>query len=170
MIATGFETRVQIQQIVENQLPEYILSESPKASEFLKQYYISQEFSGGTVDIVDNLDQYLRLDNLTPEVITGQTFLSVGITSTSSSIQVDSTKGFPNQYGLFKIDDEIITYTGVTTNTFIGCVRGFSGITSYHADNAPGELVFSTSSAAAHTSGKLVYNLSSLFLKEFYIR
>jgi len=168
MIATGFETRVQIQQIVENQLPEYILSESPKASEFLKQYYISQEFSGGTVDIVDNLDQYLRLDNLTPEVITGQTFLSVGITSTSSSIQVDSTKGFPNQYGLFKIDDEIITYTGVTTNTFIGCVRGFSGITSYHADNAPGELVFSTSSATSHTSGKIVSNLSSLFLKEFY--
>ena len=168
MIATGFETRVQIQQIVENQLPEYILSESPKASEFLKQYYISQEFSGGTVDIVDNLDQYLKLDNLTPEVITGQTFLSESITSTSSTVNVTSTKGFPNQYGLFKIDDEIITYTGITTNTFTGCVRGFSGITSYHADNSPGELVFSTSSAASHTSGKIVYNLSSLFLKEFY--
>ena len=168
MIATGFETRVQIQQIVENQLPEYILSESPKASEFLKQYYISQEFSGGTIDIVDNLDQYLKLDNLTPEVITGQTSLSSDITSSSSTIVVSSTKGFPNQYGLFKIDDEIITYTGITTNTFTGCIRGFSGITSYHADNSPGDLVFSTSSAASHTSGKTVYNLSSLFLKEFY--
>ena len=168
MIATGFETRVQIQQIVENQLPEYILSESPKASEFLKQYYISQEFSGGTIDIVDNLDQYLKLDNLTPEVITGQTSLSSDITSSSSTIVVSSTKGFPNQYGLFKIDDEIITYTGITTNTFTGCIRGFSGITSYHADNSPGDLVFSTSSAVSHTSGKTVYNLSSLFLKEFY--
>lgn len=168
MIATGFESRVQIQQIVESQLPEFILSESPKASEFLKQYYISQEFSGGTVDIVDNLDQYLKLDNLTPEVITGQTTLSKSITSSSSIIEVASTKGFPNQYGLFKIDDEIITYTGITTNTFTGCIRGFSGITSYHADNSPGELVFSTSSASAHSSGKIVYNLSSLFLKEFY--
>jgi hypothetical protein len=168
MIATGFETRVQVQQIVENQLPEYILSESPKASEFLKQYYISQEFSGGTIDIVDNLDQYLKLDNLTPEVITGQTSLSEDITSINSIVTVTSTKGFPNQYGLFKIDDEIITYTGITTNTFTGCIRGFSGITSYHAVNSPGELVFSTSSAAAHTSGKSVYNLSSLFLKEFY--
>ena len=126
MIATGFETRVQIQQIVENQLPEYILSESPKASEFLKQYYISQEFSGGTVDIVDNLDQYLKLDNLTPEVITGQTSLSESITSTSSTVKVTSTKGFPNQYGLFKIEDEIITYTGITTNTFTGCVGSSS--------------------------------------------
>ena len=168
MIATGFESRVQIQQIVESQLPEFILSESPKASEFLKQYYISQEFSGGTVDIVDNLDQYLKLDNLTPEVITGQTTLSESITSSSSIVEVTSTKGFPNQYGLFKIDDEIITYTGITTNTFTGCIRGFSGITSYHADNSPGELVFSTSSASIHSSGKIVYNLSSLFLKEFY--
>ena len=168
MIATGFESRVQIQQIVENQLPEFILSESPKAAEFLKQYYISQEFSGGTVDIVDNLDQYLKLDNLTPEVITGQTTLSENITDTSSTIEVASTKGFPNQYGLFKIGDEIITYTGINTNTFTGCIRGFSGITSYHADNSPGELVFSTSSAESHTSGKIVYNLSSLFLKEFY--
>lgn len=101
MIATGFESRVQIQQIVENQLPEFILSESPKASEFLKQYYISQEFSGGPVDIVDNLDQYLKLDNLTPEVITGATSLSTSITSTSTVVVVNSTKGFPNQYGLF---------------------------------------------------------------------
>jgi hypothetical protein len=168
MIATGFESKVQIQQIVENQLPEFILSESPKAAEFLKQYYISQEFTGGTVDIVDNLDQYLKLDNLTPEVITGETSLSANVTSTDSTIQVTSTKGFPNQYGLFKIDNEIITYTGVTTNTFTGCIRGFSGITSYHADNAPGELVFSTSSSASHTSGAPVSNLSALFLKEFY--
>ena len=170
MIATGFESRVQIQQIVENQLPEFILSESPKASEFLKQYYISQEFSGGPVDIVDNLDQYLKLDNLTPEVITGATSLSSNITSTDSVVVVNSTKGFPNQYGLFKIDDEIITYTGITTNSFTGCIRGFSGITTYHADNSPGELVFSTSSSAAHTSGAVVSNLSSLFLKEFYTK
>ena len=164
MIATGFESKVQIQQIVENQLPEFILSESPKAAEFLKQYYISQEFTGGTVDIVDNLDQYLKLDNLTPEVITGETSLSANVTSTDSTIQVTSTKGFPNQYGLFKINDEIITYTGITTNTFTGCIRGFSGITSYHADNSPGELVFSTSLSASHTSGAPVSNLSALFL------
>ena len=49
-----------------------------------------------------------------------------------TQLVLSNTKGFPEQYGLLKIDDEIITYTGVTTNTFTGCIRGFSGITSYH--------------------------------------
>jgi hypothetical protein len=69
---------------------------------------------------------------------------------------------------LLKIDNEIITYTGITTNTFTGCIRGFSGITSYHAVSNQEELVFSTSKSSAHTSKSSVQNLSSLFLKEFY--
>ena len=168
MITTGIEKRVQVQQIIDSQLPEFVVSENPNALEFFKQYYISQEYRGGPVDLSDNLDQYLKLDNLTPEVIRGSTSLSAGITTASGTISVDSTKGFPNEYGLIKIDDEIITYTGVTTNTFTGCVRGFSGITTYHAPNDPGELVFSTSSAGIHTSGSNVQNLSALFLNEFY--
>ena len=133
MITTGIDARVQIQQILENQLPEFLLSENPKAVEFLKQYYISQEHRGGPTDLVDNLDQYLKLDNLTPEVIVGITSLSVGIGTTAAinSVNVSSTKGFPNKNGLFKINDEIFTYTGLTTNTFTGVTRGFSGITSY---------------------------------------
>ena len=62
----------------------------------------------------------------------------------------------------------MFTYTGLTTNSFTGCVRGFSGITTYHAENAPGELVFSTSSSATHKNDAVVVNLSSLFLQEFY--
>ncbi len=30
MITTGFDARVKVQQIVDNQLPEFLLSESPK--------------------------------------------------------------------------------------------------------------------------------------------
>ena len=107
MIGTGIEKRIQVQQVIESQLPEYILSESPKTVDFLRQYYISQEHRGGVVDISDNLDQYLKLDNLTPEVIVGVTTLSTGITTISETIEVSSTKGFPDQYGLLKIDDEI---------------------------------------------------------------
>ena len=170
MIRTGFEKRVKVQQIIESQLPEFILSESPKAVDFLKQYYISQEYQGGPTDFSDNLDQYLKIDNLTPEVISGSSTLSSDITTTSEvgTIEVSSTKGFPSQYGLFKIDDEIFTYTGLTTNTFTGCVRGFSGITSYRTDLNSEELIFSESSAATHSSGKNVENLSVGFLKEFY--
>ena len=168
MIQTGIESRVKIQDIVSNQLPEFVLDESPKAIDFLKQYYISQEYQGGPTDIVENLDQYLKLDNLTPEVVVGSTTLSSNIDTADTTITVPTTKGFPNQYGLLKIDDEIITYTGLTTNTFTGCVRGFSGITSYHADLNDEELVFSTSTTSSHSNGATIQNLSSLFLKEFY--
>lgn len=168
MIQTGFESRVKVQQVIENQLPNFILDESPNTAEFLKQYYISQEYQGGPIDIAENLDQYLKLDNLTPEVIVGFTELSTNISSSSGIVTVTSTKGFPQTYGLLKIDDEIITYTGITTNTFTGCIRGFSGVTNYHSNLNQEELVFSESISAFHNTGSSVQNLSSLFLKEFY--
>ena len=168
MITTGIDKRVKVQQIIENQIPEFLLSESPKAVDFLKQYYISQEYQGGVIDLTDNLDQYIKLDNLTPEVVVGETTLTSGITTSSNTINVTSTKGFPKEYGLFKINEEVISYTGLTTNTFTGCLRGFSGITTYHAENDPTELVFTDSIATNHEVDATVVNLSALFLKEFY--
>ena len=168
MIQTGFDTRIKVQQIIENQLPEFVIDENPNASEFLKQYYISQEYPGGTVDIVENLDQYLKIDVLTSGVINNTTTLYSGISSTSTNITVLSTKGYPQKYGLLNIGDEIITYTGIAGSTFTGCIRGFSGITSYHSPNNSEELVFSTSSGSSHNVGAAVTNLSALFLKEFY--
>ena len=131
MIQTGFETRIKVQDIVSSQLPNFILDESPKTVDFLKQYYISQENQGGPIDLSANLDQYLDLNNLTPEVVVDNTITSANVTSSDSIINVSSTKGFPKEYGLLKIDNEIISYTGITTNSFTGCIRGFSGISSY---------------------------------------
>ena len=168
MITTGIDKRVKVQQIIENQVPEFLISESPKAVDFLKQYYISQEYQGGVIDLTDNLDQYVKLDNLTPEVIVGETTLTSDITADTSIINVSSTKGFPKEYGLFKINEEIFTYTGITTNSFTGCIRGFSGITTYHSVNDPDELVFTDSVASNHDNDATVINLSALFLKEFY--
>ena len=168
MIKTGFETRVKVQQIIESQLPEFVLDESPKAVDFLKQYYISQEYQSGSSDITENLDQYLKLDNLTPEVVVDSASLSADITSSDTTIEVSNTKGFPQKYGLLKIDNEIITYTDTTATSFTGCVRGFSGITTYHSDENPGEVVFESTSASSHSSGVTIQNLSSLFLREFY--
>lgn len=168
MVQNGIESRVKIQQIITAQLPEFILDESPKVVDFLQQYYISQEYQGAPIDLGENLDQYLKLDNLTPEVIVGFTVLAEDIGNSSTTIFVESTKGFPKSYGLIKIDDEIITYTGITSTSFTGCIRGFSGITNYHQDLNYEELVFSESSSDTHSSGSTVQNLSSLFLKEFY--
>ena len=168
MITTGFDTRVKIQQIVENQLPEFALTESPKLSEFLKQYYVSQEYQGGPVDIIENLDQYINLNNLTSDVLSGITSVRTNISSTDKTIFVNTTKGFPKEYGLLKIDDEIITYTGITTNSFTGCVRGFSAISSYKDSLNPNELVFSSTNSESHNVNTKIENLSALFLKEFY--
>ena len=63
---------------------------------------------------------------------------------------------------------EIITYTGITTNTFTGCKRSFSGISKYNNPNSPGELIFESTKAKSHSAGSNVTNLSALFLKEFY--
>ena len=45
-----FDKRIKVNTIIENQLPEFILADFPKATEFFKQYYISQEFQGGSTD------------------------------------------------------------------------------------------------------------------------
>ena len=77
------------------------------------------------------------------------------------------TLGFPDSYGLLKINDEIITYTGITTFAFTGCVRGFVGVTSYQSDTNPEELVFESTSAESMIKEIEIQNLSSLFLKNF---
>ena len=168
MIGTGIDVRVKIQDIVSSQLPEFILSEAPLTDDFLKQFYVSQEFQGGAMDFAANLDQYLDINNLNETNIAGSFFLTQPLSETDDVVYVNTTKSFPNEWGLLKVDDEILTYTGVTTNTFTGVVRGFSGITSYHADDNPGELVFQSTEAASHAAEAPVQNLSTLFLKEFY--
>jgi hypothetical protein len=58
------DTRVKIGSIIQNQLPDFILEEYPLVSEFLKEYYNSIEGQGSTLDILQNIDQYLKIDEL----------------------------------------------------------------------------------------------------------
>jgi len=160
------EQRIKISSIIKNQLPEYVKEEFPLASEFLSQYYISQESQGSSYDIIQNIDKYIKIDNVSNLI--ESTTLSTEVDFFDTEIQVDSTAGFPSEYGLLKIDDEIITYTGITTNTFTGCVRGFSGVSSLKDSQKIDQLVFSTTDANSHSVGTIVENLSILFLKEFY--
>ena len=77
-----FDKRISVNTIIENQLPEFILADFPNATEFFKQYYISQEFQGGPNDLINNFDQYLKVDNLVPEVVVGVTSISSDISTT----------------------------------------------------------------------------------------
>ena len=112
MIETSL-SRVKIHEVIESQIPEAIDSDNPLLGTFLKQYYISQEFQGGPVDIAENLTDYKSVDFLNKDNLTGFTSTSQYTQKFSKTIYVDSTKGWPSKYGLLKIDDEIITYTGI---------------------------------------------------------
>jgi hypothetical protein len=165
------EQRVLFSNVVQNQVPAYVREGYPLLVDFLKQYYISQEYQGAPIDLIQNIDQYIKLNentNLVSSVILGENLTTYGTT-----ISVDLTKsptgtiGFPDKYGIIKIDDEIITYTEKTSNSFTGCIRGFSGISSYKTENNPQQLVFSETDRSKHESGATIENLSVLFLNEF---
>ena len=174
--------RVQFNNIVQNQLPNNVRDDFPLVAEFLKSYYQGQEYQGGPIDLIQNIDQYTKISEQTNQV--SSTILDGDITSFATTIPVQGfpygTKGFPDSYGLIKIGNEVITYTGKTDTSFTGCVRGFVGITAYQEEADPEQLVFSETSAAAHEgnlydattgrktrSGATIENLSVLFLEEF---
>jgi len=159
---------VKVSDVVQNQIPEFILTENPNFVEFLKQYYISQEFQGSTIDIAENLISYKNLDSFDSKNLIAETTLSSNVQFFDDVINVESTHGWPQEYGLLKVDNEIITYTGITSTSFTGCIRGFSGISSLTQENNPEFLVFSQSEASEHTEDSTVHNLSNLFLKEFF--
>ena len=165
------EKRIQFSNIVQNQLPNYVKNDFPLISEFLKQYYIAQEYQGAPIDLIQNIDKYVKLDNITN--LSYSTKLASRIDFDDTVIIVDATDSytgtnqFPDSYGLLKIGDEIITYTGKTDFSFTGCIRGFSGIESYRGEINPEELIFKSTEASSHESGTDIINLSCLFLKEF---
>jgi len=165
------EKRIQFNNIVHNQLPTYVRNDFPLISEFLKQYYIAQEYQGAPIDLIQNIDKYIKLDNITNLSYSAK--LASNIDFDDTIITVDATESytgtnqFPDSYGLLKIGNEIITYTGKTDFSFTGCIRGFSGVESYRGEVNPEELVFKSTEASSHESGSEIVNLSCLFLKEF---
>ena len=157
--------RVKFQEIVASQLPRYVREDFPLLGEFLEQYYISQESQSGPVDIINNIDQYVKVEELFD--IVDNTSLTSDISFTTKEIPVSSTIGFPDANGIIQIDDEVIYYTGITSTSFTGCKRGFSGITTYVSTGNPDELTFSQSETNKHTTSTKVKNLNVLFLKQF---
>ena len=77
------DKRIKVNTVIENHLPEFVTSDFPNAVEFFKQYYLSQEFQGGASDLIQNFDQYLKVDNLVPEVVVGITSITAAINSVS---------------------------------------------------------------------------------------
>jgi hypothetical protein len=165
------EKRIQFSSIVKSQVPTYVANDFPLISEFLEQYYLSQEFKSAPIDLIQNIDQYVSVDE---QANTNHTIvLSEDIDEFATTININpgsspqGTQKFPDSYGLLKIGNEIITYTGKTQYSFTGCIRGFVGVSAYREDANPENLVFESTAAADHTSGATIVNLTCLFLTEF---
>lgn len=164
---------IKAETILNSQIPEFIQSESPLFEEFLKQYYISQTHPTGLYDISSQLNTFKSIDTYTNDVFytsvsESKCYLIDKIYAYSDTIEVNSTFGFPAKYGLLKIDDEIITYTGKTETTFTGCVRGFSGITDINDNPNTSSLVFTSSQEEEHESKTIVKNLNLIFYSKLF--
>ena len=174
MISTDL-TRVQIQSIVESQLPSFVQTDFPLLGEFLQQYYVSQEAPTASADVLQNIDEYVKLVTLTTNTDSTRlrTDINQGTTEIPASFDLEEniigTYEFPERFGLIKIDDEIILYEEKTSNTFKGCIRGFSGITAYNSLHSD-QLTFSESNIQTHRVGAKIVNLSALLFARFLIK
>ena len=100
----------------------------------------------GVVNFPTSLD---TLDTLIKATDNASTTLTSAINSTTNVITVASTATFASS-GLLAIDNELITYTGKTSLTFTGCVRGFNGTTG--ASHGNSSLVENVDSSAYHNT------------------
>jgi len=64
--------------------------------------------------------------SFTPALNNLQTSLVAQVGISDSTVLVTSTTGWPTA-GIFSIESEIISYTGVTSGSFTGCARGVDG-------------------------------------------
>jgi len=161
--------KVQINKLVRSQVPSFVAEDNPLFIDFLKQYYISEEAKGKSIDIISNFNDYQKADTYSETYnLIGFTTCTSLVNSYDATINVSSTDGWPSDYGLLKIDDEIITYTGITSTSFTGCIRGFCGVDNLKSPTDPESLVFSTTNASKHENTSKVINLSNLFLQEFW--
>ena len=104
MISTDLQ-RVQIQDIIEYQLPAFVRDDFPLVGEFLKQYYISQEYPTAPSDIIQNIDEYVKLETLLDTQ--DETNLGADISFSDTTI----TAGFDlesNQYGTYHLKTETL--------------------------------------------------------------
>ena len=162
--------KVRIQDVLDSQIPEYLREDSPLFKVFLSEYYNSLTHKSGAIDLSKNIKEYKDIDAFSKENLIPYTILTQDVLVFDDVINVASTLGWPEKYGLLKIDDEIITYHEKTETSFVGCVRGFSGIDQIKSTEKSEFLQFTSTAASEHTASSttLVHNLSNLFLREFF--
>jgi len=159
---------VKSRHFIGSQLAAYIKDEFPLIDEFFSQYYNGLDFQGGTVDLINNIDSYLKLSENANTISESQ--LAADIDDTQDFLDLYNADGFPNQFGIVQVDDEIMVYQLKIGNRLLYLSRGFTGVSSYDTGNDTEELTYSSTEAVSHSFQTPVKNLSVLFLQEFLKR
>ena len=133
------DKKVKISNILGSQIPDFIQADNPLFIEFLNQYYESEEREYGSTYLSDHTSSLKKISTVSDiSLVEKQTVPAPNSTNPESpvilasltyayddEITVNRDEGFPDTYGLLKIDNEIITYTGKRRNlTNIGTNSG----------------------------------------------
>ena len=84
----------------------------------------SSQYTSSTSIVGTSTLFFYKVQN--PNFLGLYTNLTSAISTGNTTLPVVSTAGFPN-YGLIKIRDEVIFYTGKTSTSFTGCIRTYNG-------------------------------------------
>jgi len=107
------DSKVKISNILESQLPEFILDDNPLFKEFLEQYYLSQQHEYGTIDLAERIQDLKNIESIVDVKYTQiAPTLTRYIANDDELIEVSNHVGFPSKNGLAKVGNEIFTYTG----------------------------------------------------------
>ena len=151
------ESKSRISTNISAQFPQFVREEFPTFIDFVKEYYRSQELKGYCFDIIQNWSDYYNIDQY-GDLVTQTTLISA-VTTTSTTIDVQSTRDFPKE-GLLLIDDEIIYYQSKGATLFQDCGRGFNAVKAVGLES---EYKFESTVAATHDIGSTVVNLNNIF-------
>jgi len=154
--------KLTISDLVDQQLPSFIVDEFPTFVKFFEEYYKSLEISGGILDVQNNFLEYTNVDNLRKFNLVKTYKLQTAIDSTATSIVVDKIDGLSTDGGIIGIGSELIYYrtVDISNKTLIDCERGFSATTEFNSLNTTVE----TSIAQDHAVDAVVTNYSNLIL------
>lgn len=154
--------------LIDNQLPDFIVSEYPKFSAFMQKYYEQLELPGQPVDLISNLTKYRDVDTYTHDLLNQQTVLTQNASGTATTINVEDTSSFPDVNGYVLIDDEVIFYKTKTSTSFLNCYRNISSTTKlgdlYNSLKFKSVDKSNTGIGVQHLNGNSVFNISHLFL------
>ena len=88
-------------------------------------------------------NEYINKESVTQEDEITTTTLAEALDASETEIDLTSSSGF-SATGTIFIDNEQITYTGISTNTLTGCTRGANSSTAATHDNATQVAQFDT--------------------------